>query len=450
MNKLTIINPNAAGIDIGSEFHYVCVPEGVSESRVRKFGCFTNELYKLSDWLKSCGVTTIAMESTGVYWIPLYEILTSRGFKVILANAKYVKNVPGRKTDVQDAQWIQQLHSYGLLQGSFRPEDHICVLRGFMRQRDSLVKSSTSHIQRMQKALIQMNIQLHKVISDMTGATGLRIIEAILSGEKDPLKLAKLRGSRIQKSEEIIAQALVGNYREEHLFSLQQEYDLYMYIQTKITECDQKVLEHYAKIESRNHTSGVTNLPQPIRQRKSKKQNSLIMKLHAEQQRISGIDFTKVPGLDVLSTQIIISEVGLDPSKWPNEKSFASWLGLSPANKITGGKIFGTRTRRVNNRASILFRSVAVAVGTSKTALGAFYRRLRTRSGAPKAITATARKIACLFYNLLKYGNAYVEKGMSEYEERYHERVIKNLEKKALEYGYSLTKTLVIAENQSF
>ena len=445
MSNINIINPNAAGIDIGSEFHYVCVPSGASEPRVRRFACFTNELNRLADWLKSCGVTTIAMESTGVYWIPPYEVLTSCGFEVILANAKYVKNVPGRKTDVQDAQWLQQLHSYGLLHGSFRPADHICVLRGYMRQRDSLVKSAGSHIQRMQKALTQMNIQLHKVISDITGATGLNIIQSILSGERDPIKLAKLRNSRIQKGEAEIAEALVGNYREEHLFSLQQEHDLYMYLQEKIAQCDQRVLDYYAKIETRDNSNAANGSePAPkIRQRKSKKQNSLIMKLHAEQERISGIDFTKVPGLDVLSTQIIISEVGLDSSKWPNEKNFVSWLGLSPANKITGGKVFSTRTRKVNNRAAVIFRTSAVTVGKSKSSLGAFYRRLKSRVGAPKAITATARKLACLFYNMLKHGSNYVEKGMDEYEKRYHERVIKNLERKAQENGYSLIKTQV-------
>jgi transposase len=433
MNTLNIINPNAAGIDVGSEFHYVCVPEGNKEPRVRKFACFTNELNKLAGWLIECNIKTVTMESTGVFWVPLYEILTAHGFEVVLANAKYVKNVPGRKTDVQDCQWLQQLHSYGLLQGSFLPDELISVLRGYMRQRDNLVKGATIHIQRMQKALTQMNIQLHKVISDITGETGLRIIRAILDGERNPLKLASLCGARIRNDEATIAQALVGNYREDHLFSLQQEYNLYLEYQTKVAECDKKILEHYANFESKVEASQMEG-------GNAKSKNNPKFNLRDELHRITGVDFTQVPGLDVLSIQTIISEVGLNSSKWPSEKHFASWLGLSPANKITGGKVYSTKTRKVNNRASIVFRTCAVGLGRSKTALGAFYRRIKSKAGAPKAITATARKLACLFYNLLKHGNAYIEKGMEEYENKYKDRVIKNLEKRAQELGFNLIK----------
>ncbi len=437
MSTLGIINPDSAGIDIGSEFHYVCVPEGRAEPRVRNFACFTNDLNRLADWLTECKVKSIAMESTGVYWIPLYEILISRGFEVTLANAKYVKNVPGRKTDVQDCAWLQQLHSYGLLHGSFIPDQLISELRGYMRQRDNLVKGTAVHIQRMQKALTQMNLQLHKVISDITGETGLRIIEAILAGERNPLKLAQLRGGRIHKGEEAIAQALVGNYRADHLFSLRQEHDLYLHYKTKILECDQQVLDHYAKFESKDksldHEADSAEQGGDVKSKESPKFN-----LRRELQRITGVDFTKIPGLDVLSIQAIIAETGLDPTKWPSEKHFSSWLGLSPANKITGGKVYSTRTRKVNSRAATVFRTSAVAAGKSKTALGAFYRRLKSRSGAMSAITATARKLACLFYSLLKNGNGYVEKGMNEYEEKYRDRVVKNLTKRAKELGFNL------------
>ena len=434
-STLKAINPDAAGIDIGSEFHYVCVPDGRDEQIVKKFGCFTSELNKLADWLKSCKVKTIAMESTGVYWIPLFEILGARGFEVVLVNARFVKNVPGRKTDVKDCQWLQQLHSYGLLHGSFRPNDEICVLRGFMRQRDNLVKSAASHIQRMQKALTQMNLQLHKVISDITGETGLRIIRAILDGEHNPDKLAELRGSRIRNDEQAIAQSLNGNYRREHLFTLRQEYDLYMIYQSKIADCDQVIRDYYSELESKFKDD--SDKPDDLGSgRKSDKFN-----LRKEMQRITGVDFTKIPGLDVLSVQTIISEVGVNYTKWPSDKHFASWLGLSPANKITGGKVLSSKTRKVNNRAATAFRMAAFAAGKSKnSALGAFYRRLKSRLGAPKAITATARKLACLFYNMLKHGEAYVEKGLDYYDKVYQEKIIKGLNKKAEDLGYDLVK----------
>jgi rubrerythrin len=319
MNILEITNPDAAGIDIGSEYHYVCVPENRAEPRIRKFGCFTNELLQLADWLIRCGVKTVAMESTGVYWIPVFEVLQSRGFEVILANAKYVKNVPGRKTDVKDSQWLQQLHTYGLLHGSFRPDDKICTLRGYMRQRDNLVKGAAIHIQRMQKALTQMNIQLHKVISDISGETGLRIINAILAGERNPANLAKLRGSRIKNDESTVAQALYGNYRDEHLFSLKQEYELYLNYQTKIAECDQKILEHYSSFDSKMYPPEAEKKDQ-----KNKRRNQAKFNLRNELQRVTGADFTKVPGLDVLNIQTIISEVGIDHTKWPSNKHFAS------------------------------------------------------------------------------------------------------------------------------
>ncbi|WP_341819381.1 IS110 family transposase [Wolbachia endosymbiont (group A) of Brachyopa scutellaris] len=434
-SKLEIVNPDAAGIDVGSAVHYVCVPEGRDEQRIQKFGCFTEDLHNLARWLKKCKVTTVAMESTGVYWIPLFQVLESYGFEVKLVNVRHVKNVPGRKSDVQDCQWLQQLHSYGLLHGSFRPDDQICVLRSYVRQRKSLTESASTHVLRMQKALIQMNIQLHKVIRDITGVTGMKIIKAIIEGKRDPEKLVEFRDARIKNDQSTIAKALAGDYREEHLFTLKQEFELYNIYQEKIAECDRNIEAYYKTLETKPGESKQLS-KEKNKHRKSKPNFAL----HEELHRITGMDFTKVPGLDVLSVQTIISETGINHSKWSTEKHFSSWLGLSPANKITGEKVFSTRTRKVINRAANAFRMAANSVGNSKSALGAYYRKLKKRLGAPKAITATARKIACIFYSMLKYGQEYVEKGMEYYETRYKDRTVKNLIKRAKELGYLLVK----------
>lgn len=433
-SKLEILNPDAAGIDIGSAVHYVCVPEGRDEQRIQKFGCFTVDLHNLAKWLKKCKIRTIAMESTGVYWIPLFQILESYKFEIKLVNARHVKNVPGRKSDVQDCQWLQQLHSYGLLQGSFRPDNQMCVLRSYVRQRNNLIRSAATHTQRMQKALIQMNIQLHKVISDINGVTGIKIIEAIIEGERDPEKLAELRDVRIRNDKSTIAKALTGDYREEHLFTLKQEYESYTFFQKQIKECDQSIENYYKTFETKSDKN------KPISKAKIKKKNNPNFALREELCRTIGMDFTKVPGLDVLSIQTIISETGINHNKWLTEKHFSSWLGLSPANKITGEKVIGTRTRKVINRAAHAFRLAAHCISKSKSALGAYCRRLKKRLGVPKAITATARKLACIFYSMLKYGQEYVEKGMEYYEKLYEDRVMKNLNKKASEFGYILTK----------
>jgi transposase len=435
--KLSMINPNAAGIDIGSKVHYVCVPSDRDNQPIKKFECFTEDLRELASWLKKCQIKSVAMESTGVFWIPLFQILEKEGFEVILANARHVKNVPGRKTDVQDCQWLQQLHSYGLIRGSFRPEDKICILRSYLRQRDNLVRSATAHINRMQKALTQMNLQLHKVISDITGTTGISIITAILEGERDPQKLASLKGPQIKNDVSTIAKALCGDYREEHLFSLQQEFDLYNYYQAKIAECDKEIEKFYQKFAAK-----IDVLANPLEKRKSVRKKKLPnFDVRMELYRITGTDLTKLPGLDILTLQTIVSEVGTDMNKWPSEQHFTSWLGLSPANKITGEKIFSTKTRKVLNRATTAFRLGAYGISHSHSALGAYYRRLKAKIGAPKALTATARKLACLFYRTLKFGTKYVEQGMEYYEQKYKERVIKNLFQKAEKLGYSLVAT---------
>ncbi|MFP3030325.1 MAG: IS110 family transposase [Wolbachia sp.] len=434
-SKLEIMNPNAAGIDVGSAIHYVCVPEGSDEQHIQKFSCFTEDLHNIAKWLKKCEVTTVAMESTGVYWIPLFQVLESYGLEVKLANARHVKNVPGRKSDVQDCQWLQQLHSYGLIEGSFRPDNQMCVLRSYVRQRKNLIENAATHINRMQKVLVQMNIHLHKVISDITGVTGMQIIKAIVEGEKNPEKLAEFRSVNMKNDKATIAKALTGDYREEHLFVLKQEYTAYTFFQEQITECDKSIENYYKTFETKSDESKELG-KEKNKSRRGRPNFTLREKLY----RITGIDFTKIPGFDILTVQTIISEVGINHNKWQSEKHFTSWLGLSPANKITGEKVFGTKTRKVINRATNALRMAAYAVGNSKSALGAYCRRLKRRLGAIKAITATARKLACIFYQMLKYGQEYVEKGMSYYETRYKEKIVKNLIKKAQVFGYTLVQ----------
>ena len=439
--RIEVLNPNAAGIDIGSEVHYVAVPPDRDPEPVRSFRCFTADLNALADWLKQCGIETVAMESTGVYWIPLYQILEARGFEVVLVNARHVKHVPGRKTDVLDCQWLQQLHSYGLLRGSFRPEDRICVLRSYIRQRDNLVKSAQSHINRMQKALEQMNIQLHKVITHLTGLTGMRIIEAILDGERDPITLAQLRDHRIKSSEETIAKSLEGDWRQEHLFSLRQEYELYQIFRDKIAECDQQIEACLRSFESRLDPDQ-TPLPTYKHGNRKPQGNQPSLDLRTPLYRMIGVDLTAIDGFDVLTVQTIISEVGLDANRWPTEKHFSSWLALCPNNKVTGGRVKDTRSKKVVNRAACAFRMAAQAAGKSHTALGGYYRRMRHRLGPSKANTATAHKLACIVYRTLKYGKQYVDPGVAYYEQKYRQRVLNNLKRRARLLGYELIQNL--------
>lgn len=377
------------------------------------------------------------MESTGVYWIPLFQILETRGFEVKLVNAQHVKTLPGRKTDVLDCQWLQQLHSYGLLAGSFRPMDQICVLRSYIRQRDTLIKSACIHIQRMQKALTLMNVQLHQVVSDLSGTTGMAIIRAMVAGEHNPQTLAALRHHRSQRSEAEIAQALQGDYRREHLFILQQELQLYEVYQVQIAACDQQIEQCLSGFDAK---VDLTEQPLPAAKYKRHKpqDNQPAFDLRTYLYRMSGIDFTQIDGMGVLTVQTILSEVGLDSSRFPSVKHFTSWLGLCPGSRITGGKVKSSATRRVINRAANAFRMAAQAAGKSHSALGAFYRRLRARLGAPKAITATAHKIARIFYHLWTTGQEYVDPGADYYEQRYRERTLKNLQKRAQALGMEL------------
>lgn len=433
--KVTVVHPDAAGIDVGSEQHLVAVPEDRDEPNVRSFGCFTADLHELADWLQECGVTTVAMESTGVYWIPLFEILEQRGFEVLLVNARHVKNVPGRpKTDVADCQWLCRLHMFGLLTGSFRPADAFCELRAYVRHRDNLVKQSSAHIQRMQKALTQMNVQLHKVITDITGVTGLRIIDAILEGERDPEKLAALRDPRTRKSPEVIAKALEGNYRDEHLFALRHERELYTVMQDKIAECEAAIVQVLHSFEA---SVDLEAEPLPPPTTRNTRDNP---ELREALYRIAGVDFTRIPGLSAMTVLVLISELGLDMSKWPSVKNFASWLRLCPGNDVTGGKVIRRGTKPGTNRASNAFRMAAQATARTETAIGGFYRRKKSALGAPKANTATAHKIARTFYQLAKTGHEYVDPGLEAYERDYQARILRNLRRRAHALGYDLVE----------
>ena len=431
-----VVHPNAAGIDIGSDRSYVAVPADRDEEPVRSFGCFTEDLHKLAKWLEACGIETVAMESTGVYWIPLCQILEAYGFEVYLVNAKHVKNVPGRKTDVLDCQWLQQLHSFGLLAASFRPEDEVCVLRSYWRQREGLVRHGASHVQHMQKALEQMNVQLHKVISDITGVTGLLIIDAILDGERDRQKLAALKDPRIKSSSDEIAKALEGDYRKEHLFALRQALETYRFYQKQIDYCDQEIEKHLSTMDSHDDT---TQTPPPSKPyRKKSGSNQPLFDLHAHLFRIAGVDFTQIEGLDVLTTQTILTEVGLEASKFPTSKRFASWLGLCPNNRITGGEVKSRSTRKVKNRAANAFRLAAQAVSRSANPLGAYYRRVRSRLGPAGANTATAHKLARIFYFLWTNHQTYDPTRLDRYEQLRTQRTIDYLRKKARKLGFVL------------
>ena len=435
--KMPMVHPNAAAIDVGATMHMAAVRPDRTPEPVRSFGTFTTDLHRLVEWFKECGVETVVMESTSVYWIPIFELLDAHGFTVLLVNARDAKHVPGRKTDVSDAQWLQRLHSYGLLRASFRPKGRISELRAYMRQRERLLEYAASHIQHMQKALIEMNLQLHHVVADITGATGLRIIRTILAGERDPKVLALLRDYRCHSSAETIEKALTGSYRAEHLFALEQALALYDAYHEKASACDARIEAVLKELSiGRGRCSG-TELPSPRRSR-TDQANALAFDVRAALFALLGKDITQIDGLGPYLSLKLIAECGDDLSAWPSTKHFASWLCLAPGNKISGGKILSSRTRRSGSRAAALLRLAAVTVGRTDTALGAFYRRLSARIGKAKAVTATARKIAVLFYNAVRYGMEYVDPGASFYETRYRTRVVDNLHRRAKAFGFVL------------
>jgi transposase len=431
---LTTVHANAAGLDVGATFHVVAVPPDRAEESVRTFRSFTGDLHRLGDWLKEVGITTIAMESTGVYWIPVFEILEARGFEVLLVNARDVKNVPGRKTDVNDAQWLQQLHEHGLLRGSFRPHDSVVRLRAILRHRERLIDQAATHIQHMQKALMQMNVQLHHVVTDITGVTGMKIVRAIVVGVHDPEVLAQHRDVRCKESPETIREALVGNYRPEHVLALRHALELYDFIQVKVAECDVET-EVVLRELGNARNPPVASIP-PVRHAAGK--NEPKFDVRGSLYTLLGTDLSQIHGLGPYTVLRLVAECGDDMRKWPTSKHFTSWLTLAPGNKISGGRVLSSKTRRSSNRAAALLRIAAVNIGRTHTAMGAFYRRLAARVGKAKAVTATARKLAVLFYNALRFGLTYADPGADYYEERYRQRVLHDLQRRARQLGYLL------------
>jgi transposase len=431
---LTITHPNAAGIDIGSASHFVAVPPDRDDEPVREFASFTADLNAMADWLKACGIDTVAMESTGVYWIPVFELLESRGFTVMLINARHVKNVSGRKSDVLDCQWIQQLMTYGLLRGAFRPTDQVCVLRSLWRQRGMLLRSQSRHVQHMQKALTQMNVQLANVISDVVGETGQKILRAILAGERDGHVLAEMKNTRIRAGVDEIAKSLQGNWRAEHLFALRQAMDAFDFIGTQLTECDREIEQQLQRLQ--------THEGEPARgKQRSRARTAPKFDLRTQLFRMCGVDLTRIDGIDVTTALAVISETGVDMSRFPSAAHFASWLGLCPGTRITGGKVMSGKTKRCANHAAQALRLAAAALRASQSSLGAYFRRMCSRMDKPKAITATAHKLARLIYTMLTKGEEYTDQGQDYYEERYRERVLRQLSQRAQKLGMKLVAT---------
>lgn len=432
------VRPHAAGIDVGSAELYVAVPVDSDPEPVRTFATFTEDLHALADWLLRCEIQTVALESTGVYWIPIFQILEARGIEVCLVNARHVKNVPGRKTDVSDCQWLQYLHSVGLLRASFRPPAQVCAVRSLWRHRDTLVRYAASHIQHMQKALTQMNLQLANVISDLTGKTGLAIIDAILAGERDGHKLAAHRDHRIKADVQTIAKSLVGDWKEEHLFTLGQARLIYAHYQQMIAACDSKLAALL-----KDFASQVDPKAQPISGRTTShvrpQRNEPDFDLRGELYRILGVDLTQIPGLQSTTASAFLSEVGPSVERFASPKHFASWLGLCPDNRITGGRVLSAATRDVKSRTAYALRIAAQALHRSQSALGDYFRRMKAKLGAPEAITATAHKLARIIYHLVKHRCSYDASVFAEQEELHRQRREKTLRKQAALFGFQLT-----------
>ena len=438
--SLEVIHPDAAGIDIGNESHYAAVPPSRDSQPVREFGCTTAELKAMAAWLKQCRIRTVAMQSTGVYWIAVFDILEQAGLEVYLVNARDTKNLPGRKSDVQESQWLMKLHTYGLLRNSFRPSQEIRTMRTYWRQRNDLVQAAARHIQRMQKALTQMNIQLANVLSDVSGMTGQAIIKAILQGERDPHKLAALRDYRVKANEEQIAQSLEGNWQPDLLFVLKQEQDGYEFCQKQMAECDRQLNQYLERTGDRSHGASL-----PVEERKGrlkkKKGNKPQFDLRERLFCLTGTDLTRIDSIDVMTATTVISETGYDMTKWQTENHYVSWLRLCPDNRISGGKIIGKGRLPTNNRAAIALKMAASTLRNSCTYLGAQFRRLRTKLGAPCAIKAMAAKLARLIYRMLRYGMKYTDKGSAFYQAQYRHFQIKQLKWKAASLGFQVIPT---------
>jgi transposase len=432
---LPIIHPFAAGIDIGARFHVAAVSPDLCDEPVQTFQAFTSDLQRMADWLVATGTKTVVMESTGVYWVAAYEVLEARGLEVILANAREARAVPGRKSDVNDAQWLQRLHACGLLRASFRPGRAIAELRAYLRAREKHTDYAAAHIQHMQKALTFMNLQLHHVIASITGVTGMNIIRAIVAGERDPDKLAAMRDVRCKQSLATIRGALVGNYQPEHLFALKQALALYDFYQRCIDECDAEIERAVAAL---NIDRPMPEAPLPKAKHRSKMPSDPGFDVRQALYQLTGTDLTQIHGIGPFLALRLVGECGTDLSRWPTAKHFTSWLTLSPGCKISGGKVLSAHTRKTSNRVTVTLRLAAVTVGKSHTALGAFYRRLAARIGNAKAVTATARKIAVLFYNAMRFGMDYRDPGADYYEQQYRDRVIKQLHRRAAQFGFTL------------
>ena len=419
----------------------MAVPPDRDDEPVREFASFTADLNALADWLKACGVDTVAMESTGVYWIPLFELLESRGFTVLLVNARHVKNVCGRKSDVLDCQWLQQLMTYGLLSGAFRPPEQICVLRALWRQRGMLLRSQGRHVQHMQKALTQMNLQLTNVLADIVGESGQKILRAIVAGERDGRVLGAMKNVRVRASVDEIANSLQGTWRAEHLFALKQALGAFDFVGTQLAECD-------AEIELQMQSLKLHDGKPAKGKKRGRARNAPKFDLRTQLFQMCGVDLTRIDGVDVTTALAVVSEVGADMVKFPTVKHFTSWLGLCPGTKISGGRVLSAKTKRVVNRAAQALRLAAAALRSSKSALGAYYRRLCSRMDKPKAVTAAAHKLARLIYTMLTKGQEYTDQGQDYYEERYRERVLRALSQRAAKLGMQMVPIASVEQPQ--
>ena len=449
LDDLACVHPHAAGLDIGSEEIVVAVPLDRGPQPVRVFPTFTADLHALVAWLVACGIDTLAIESTGVFWIPIYELLEQLRIVPYLVNARHVKTVPGRKTDWNDAQWLQKLHAFGLLQASFRPDAEIRTLRTLARYRAELIERRAPHINHMIQALKHMNLQLNLVLTDITGVSGLAMLRTIIAGERDPQRLAAFRQPGCKHSEAEIVKALTGTWDDAQLFVLQQAVDLFDYYTTKITVCDYQLERQYQAMESRwEKDAPLPDLPPAKGESKSK--NAMTFNARAQIARVIGVDLVAVMGLSAITVQTIISEIGTDMERFPTVKHFCSWLGLAPHNDISGGKVLRSRTMRVHSRANQAFRQAAHSVTRSHSSIGAYYRTMRARLGPKQAIVATAHKIARIVYHLLKTGEPYREESDTEYDRKRQERELKHLARRAQKLGYALARVPVTApESQS-
>lgn len=436
---LSRISPHAAGADIGAHEIVVCVPGSEGTQLVRTFGNYTVDLQAMGQWLMEQGIESIAMESTGIYWIPLFETLETYSLKCCLISAASIKRFPGRKSDVLDCQWIQTLHSYGLLADSFRPEADLIALRTLLRHRAELIQHRSPHILHMQKALLHMNLQLSEALSDVTGKTGMAILQAIVHGERDPHKLAAFRDKRCRKKEDEIAKALTGTWREEHLFVLKQSLELYEFYTQQIAICDGEIERTYALIRPRWKNPENDSRPQPKKLNVHNKNSPHDRLLHRHLQRIAGVDLVAVDGISLSLAQTILAEIGTDMHKFPAEQNFCSWLGLAPHNDISGGKVLRSYTLKTHNRAGQAFRQAAATLTRADCAFGAFYRRLKSRLGPAQALVATAHKMARVVYHMLKFQIEYQTLTAGEYEQRFRQREIQYLQRKASRLGFAIT-----------